>query len=140
MRIRETRKRLNLTPSQVWEMVKDAPNGPAESTVRRILDDTWPPDTKWHRDFVELIADALWGSNSIKFDPKKSRQYFEESIALKNAAEESARLLADTKAQLELYRSLYEQIFKDKEWLKGRIEFLESRVTYISPEKKKSEH
>ena len=134
-RIRETRKRLNLTPTQVWEMVKNVQNGPAETTVRRIIDDNEPLNTKWHRDYVEIIADALWGSSAIKFDPKKARQYFEESNALRVSSEETARQLAETKGQLELYRKLYECVFSDKEWLKERVEFLETRVEYNSAEK-----
>ena len=138
-RLRETRRRLNLTISQIWDMVREANLGLSETTVRRFFDDKTKLDTKWRKETVDGISAVLWGTSSKNFDPTKVNLYFEEAVAMRAAAEESARQLAETRTQLEHYRELNEWQLQLIDFMKERILFLEGRLEYISPDKPRKE-
>ena len=136
-RLRETRKRLHLTVSQVWNMVNQADLGISEATVRRFFNDDIPPETNWRDETINAISDILYGTKSDDFDPTKSRLYYEEARELRNSMREYERNTADHEARLEFYRELLAEQRKENEFLKETIHFLEGRLEYISPEKPK---
>ena len=136
IRLRETRKRLNLTVTQVCSMVHEMGDPIAETTVRRFLNEKESPTTKYSQITIDTISEVLLGPKNDNFDETKCRVYFQEATELRASSEIMARELAETKAQLDHYRELWEWQKAEIEFLKETIRFLEGRLEYISPEKR----
>lgn len=135
-RLRDIRKTLHLTVTQVWNMVRQADLGISEATVRRFFNEDIDPKTNFRDETIEAISEILLGgSNSADYDPTKCRLYFEECQELRTAIREYDRAMADNESRLEFYRELLAEQRKENEFLKDTIKFLEGRLEYISPKK-----
>lgn len=137
MRLRNTRQRLHLTVTQVWNMIQQADINISEATVRRFFNDDTPPETNFRNETIEAISEILYGSKADDFDPTKCRLYYEEARELRSSMREYERSMAENEARLGFYRELLAEQRRENDFLKDTIKFLEGRLEYISPEKRK---
>lgn len=135
VRLRNMRKSLHLTVTQVCSMMTQADYGVSETTIRRFFNDDVPADTNWRAGTVEAINDFLVGTGLCDYDQSKARLYFEECRELRASIRDYDRSTADFQARLEFYRSLVGELRSENKFLREEIEFLRGRLEYISPEK-----